>query len=352
MKTTTENLTSTAAAWTAPKMRDKTDWQLQLSTDHVSEICAAVDASLDSGIDVADIDRATFKLPTLGSVLQQTHQQLIHGRGFVLVRGMPVGQLNRESIIRAYVGVSAWLGQPVSQNGRGHLVGHVKDIGHDPHDPATRIYTTSYRQPFHTDSCDIVALLCLQPALSGGQSAIASSTAIYLHMKQHCPALAEQLKKPYIYDRKGEVPAGKQPVYPMPVVHEHAGNINVIYARDFIDAAMQRFPEQVKVTPLQLEALDEFDLLAHSDQFKLEMDFEPGDIQYLHNHQILHARTTYEDHPDPAKKRHLIRLWLSAHNPRPLPTAYEERYGPILEGQIRGGIRVPGVPLTTPLEAC
>ncbi len=333
-------------------MRITDDWQLCLSQTHIDEICAATEQSRDSGVAIAALGRDSFNLPTLGSTLQQIHKELLHGRGFVLVRGMPVDQLDRESIIRACVGVSAWLGQPVSQNGHGHLVGHVKDLGNDPLDPATRIYTTAYRQPFHTDSCDIVALLCLQPALSGGQSAIASSTSIYRHMQQHCPELAEQLRKPYIYDRKGEVPAGKQPVYPMPVVHEYENYISVIYARDFIDAALTRFPDlAAQMSSLQLEALDEFDRLAHSDQFKLEMDFRPGDIQYLHNHQILHARTTYEDHPDPAKKRHLIRLWLSAHNPRPLPVAYEERYGPIHKGQIRGGIRVPGIALSTPLDA-
>ena len=340
-----------AAAWTATQMRERTEWKVSFNPQEVTEICAAVSESIESKRSISEISRENFKLPVLGDKLIEIHRELIHGRGFVLLRGMPVQALNREEIIRAYAGVGAWFGTAVSQNGLGHLVGHVKDIGNDPADPATRIYTTSYRQPFHTDSCDIVGLLCLQPARSGGQSAIASSTAIYLHMLEHNPTLAAQLKLPYTYDRKGEVPAGKQATYQMPVVHEHNGHISVIYARDFIDAALARFPDQVTTTALQLEALDEFDRLAHSDEFKLEMDFQQGDIQLLHNHQILHARTSYEDFEEPEKKRHLIRLWLSAHQPRELPSAYEERYGKIVPGQVRGGIRVPGVEPVTPLDA-
>ncbi len=339
------------AAWTANQMRERSDWMVQLNTADVAEIGTAVAQSIDERRPIDQINRENFNLPALGGKLSAIHRELIHGRGYVLLRGMPVQTLNREEIIRAYAGVGAWFGTAVSQNGLGHLIGHVKDIGNDPTDPATRIYTTAYRQPFHTDSCDIVGLLCLQPARRGGQSAIASSTAIYLYMVEHSPQLAAQLKLPYTYDRKGEVPAGKQPTYQMPVVHEHDGLINVIYARDFIDAAIARFPDQVTTTALQIEALDEFDRLAHSDEFKLEMDFQQGDIQLLHNHQILHARTSYEDFDEPEKKRHLIRLWLSAHEPRTLPLAYEERYGAIVVGEVRGGIRVPGVAPVTPLDA-
>lgn len=344
-------MNNNAAAWTATDMRQCTDWIMPLSADAVVEISAAVARTIATGLPISAINREQFSLPALGGQLESLRHELIHGRGFVLLRGMPVEQMNREQIIRAYVGVASWLGTPVSQNGQGHLVGHVKDIGNDPHDPATRIYTTAYRQPFHTDSCDIVGLLCLQPALRGGQSAIASSTSIYREMQRQNPQLASQLKIPYTYDRKGEIPAGKQPTYQMPVVHEHDGHISVIYARDFIDAALLRFPDSVTTTEQQINALDEFDRLAHSDRFKLEMDFQRGDIQFLHNHQILHARTSYEDHQDLRKRRHLIRLWLSAHQPRPLPVAYEERYGAIIDGQVRGGIRVPGVKLVTPLDA-
>ena len=126
--------------------------------------------------------------------------------------------------------------------------------------------------------------------------------------------------------------------------------MTVMYSRDFIEVAQQR-PETPRLTPRQTEAMDLIDALASSDEFRLEMDFHPGDMQLLHNHQILHARTSYEDYPEEHRKRHLLRLWLSAPNGRPLPKIFAERYGEIRVGKRRGGIVVPGATLTAPLEA-
>jgi len=128
------------------------------------------------------------------------------------------------------------------------------------------------------------------------------------------------------------------------------GRLTTVYARDFIQAA-QRFKHVPRLTGLQIEAMDLLDELAASDTFRLDMDFQPGDIQFLHNHQILHARTAYEDYPEPERKRHLLRLWLSAPNGRELPAALAARYGEVTVGKVRGGIRVPGQTLRAPLEA-
>jgi len=336
------------ACWYGEELATSTDWQFHLSDRHREEIHAAVETTRQLAIH--EITSDLFNLPTLASDLGKLRQDIVEGRGFTLLRGMPVSTMDREEIIRAYVGVASYLGTAVSQNGKGHLVGHVTDIGNDPKDPATRVYTTTWRQPFHTDSCDIVGLLCLHPAKSGGASAIASSTSMVAEMQRTRPELLEVLMQPFIYDRKNEIPKGEQPTYPMPVVHYFKNKVSVFYARDFIDAALVRFPEIAQLSDLQQEALDYFDSLSRSDRFRLDMDFQQGDIQFLHNHQILHARTTYEDFDEPERKRHLIRLWLSAKNPRALPDVYQQRYGPIVEGHIRGGIRVPGVAPVTPLQ--
>ena len=51
--------------------------------------------------------------------------------------------------------------------------------------------------------------------------------------------------------------------------------------------------------------------IAASPELYFDMDLAPGDIQWLSNHTILHARTGYGDYPEPERKRHLLRLWLS-----------------------------------------
>ena len=336
------------AAWTATQMSVRNDWIAPLESADIAELKEAVKQSRNTPI--VRLTKNDFALRTLGPKLQRLQREVVDGRGFVLIRGLPVQEFDRETLARMYYGIGTWFGVAVPQNAAGHLLGHVKDIGHDPLNPAHRVYATSYRQPFHTDSCDIVGLLCRQPAKSGGQSAITSSTSLYNEVARTRLDFADVLGQPFHVDRKGEIPAGKDPTYEIAVFHHFAGWLTTIYARDFIDAG-QRFEHVPRLTELQIEAMDMLDALAASDEFRLDMDFQPGDMQFLHNHQILHSRTTYEDYPEPERKRHLLRLWLSPRNGRPLPPPFAERYGEIEVGRVRGGVRVPGQTLHAPLDA-
>jgi len=337
------------AAWYRADMVRSEEWLHELAADEISEIDAAVEKVLRRGIDIIDIERDDFELPTLGPTLDRIQKEVVEGRGFVLIRGVPVdGRSMREKAI-AYWGIGAYFGWPVPQNAQGHLLGHVRDIGMDPANPLHRLYATRARHLFHTDSCDVVGLFCLHGAKSGGSSMIASSVTIHNEMVERRPDLAAVMGEPFYVDRKGEIPEGKRPYYQLPVFNYHAGYLTTIYARDFIEGA-QRFEEVPRLTPVQIAAMDMADELANSDALRLDMDFRPGDIQFLHNHQILHARTEYEDWPEPERKRHLMRLWLAPANGRPLPPGFEERFGDIEPGTARGGIRVPGQTLSAPLE--
>lgn len=331
------------AAWLADEVRNPKLWRYDLTGDQVAEIHATVAHTIKRGVDPARISQANFPLPLLGPELQGIARELGEGIGFALICGLPVEDLSGEAVARAFLGLGAWLGHPVPQNAEGHLLGHVIDLGDDPDDPKTRIYTTNARQPFHVDSCDYVGLLCLHRSRTGGTNAICSSIAIVDEIERTRPDLASVLGQPFYYDRKGEVPAGKAPYYQMPIVHRHDGLTSVFYARDFITSAQQRFDHIPRLTPAQTEALDMVDRLAADDRFRLDVTVGEGHMLFLHNHQILHARTAYTDWPEPRRRRHLLRLWLSPHDARPLPAAFEERYGPIVEGRPRGGIYIPGV---------
>ncbi len=336
--------------WYGPELAARGDWIERLSAADLAEIDAAVTAARARNPDLLSLTQAGFALPTLAPRLAGLAREIVWGRGFVLLRGLPVADWGRERAAWAYYGLGLHLGDPVPQNAAGHLLGHVKDLGKDPTNPETRIYQTSYRQLFHTDSCDVVGLLCLQPAKEGGRSAIASSVSIFHAIERERPDLAQVLRQPFTLDRKGEIPAGKQRTYEMAVVHLYGGCVTTIYARDFIEAA-QRFPDAPRLTPAQIEAMDMVDRLANSPEIRLDMDFRPGDMQFLHNHQILHARTAYVDWPEPERRRHLLRLWLSAREGRELPPVFAERYGEIRVGRRRGGIQVPGQVLAAPLDA-
>ncbi len=338
---------SDPAAWYSAEFAETGEWIFEFQDRHIVELEKAVAGTLN--FPIAELQKTKFDLPQFGWELRRIRDTLIEGRGFHVLRGLPVDFWSREVSARAYYGIGCHLGVPVSQNASGHLLGHVKDLGVDPLDPVNRIYQTRHRQPYHTDSIDIVGLMCLQKAKSGGRSTICSSTTIYHEIARRRPDLLKVLLEPFTVDRKDEIPKGKAETYELAVFHRYAGKITCIYARDFIDAA-QRHEHVARLRPEQVEALDLLDELACSDRIRLDLEFEPGDIQLLHNHQILHARTPYDDWPEPERKRHLLRLWLSTADGRPLPPAFEERYGPIVEGRLRGGIRVSGAEPNVPLE--
>jgi hypothetical protein len=339
------------AAWRSLDFKDPGDFTHQLTDAEIAEIDAAVRAVMTRRIDHSAIDRGNFELPQLGRLLTEIRDDvLLHGRGFMVLRGLPVERYSIEEAAAAYLGIGAYIGKPVSQNGKGHILGHVKDLGRSFDDPTARIYQTTHKQTFHTDSVDVVALLCLRTAKAGGLSRIVSSIFLYNEMFRRRPDLAAILFEPFCFDRRGEVPAGKKGYYETPIFHWYADQLSVIYGNRYYIQSAQRFPDAPRLTPQQIEALDLFDALANDPSNYLDIEFKPGDIQLLHNHVILHDRTDYEDWPEPERKRHLLRLWLCPPNGRPLPAVFADRYGGVDIGN-RGGIVLPGVKMTTPMEA-
>ena len=322
-------------------------WITDLNGEELEELETAVSDS--RRIPIPKLSRESFCVPKLALRLDEIRQELIKGRGFALLRGMPALEWPRETLVRAYYGIGSYLGTPVSQNARGHLLGHVIDKGLDPLDPLNRIYQTRYRHNFHTDSTDIVGLLCVKTARRGGKSSICSSSTVYHEIAAQRPDLLEVLCRPFHIDRKGEIPWDQDETYEMAVFYPTAKEVTCIYARDFIEAA-QRHPHVPLLSDKQTEALDLVDELASSSELRLDIEFKPGDIQLLHNHQILHARTAYEDWPEPDRKRHLLRLWLSTTDGRELPKDFEARYGKFVSGHPRGGIRVAGSIPDAPLN--
>jgi hypothetical protein len=338
------------SAWVGTDMRTReAEWSYRLSPVEVTEIEHATRMVRARGLDLAAIRREDFPLPALGPVLDRLRVEVLDGRGFVLLRGMPVEGRPIEESATAYWGVGSYFGTARSQNAKGHLLGHVYDLGQglSATNPHLRSYATAERQNFHIDRCDVVALLCLRRAKSGGLSAIVSSMTLHNVMAARRPDLLEQLYQPFPVDRRGEVPPGKGPFYNAPVFNEHAGLLSVLYSRLHIGSA-QRFPEARRLTDEDFAALDMLADLAADPELRLDMTFMPGDIQFLHNHTILHARSAYEDWPEQERKRHLLRLWLAPPGARALPPVFAECYGRLTVGD-RGGIICDGTRLHAPL---
>ncbi|MDB4080394.1 TauD/TfdA family dioxygenase [Amylibacter sp.] len=337
------------SAWLGADMSRNPDvWLYQLTVDDVGDLEASASHFQSLGIDVGEISKKTFPLTTFGEHIAELKQTLLSGVGLEVLRGLPIKKYSEAFAATIFCGIGAHIGSARSQNADGHILGHVRDIGADANDPNSRIYQTCERQTFHTDSADVVGLLCIREAREGGKSLLVSAETIYNRMKQERPDLLEKLFDPIATDRRGEIPNGAKPYMEIPVLSWHEGYLTVFYQRQYIDSA-QRFEGAMKLSPEHVEALDMFDAFANNPELCFGMQLQPGDMQFVYNHSQLHDRTGFLDWPDPSQRRHLMRLWLSIEGDRPLPESFKERYGTIEVGN-RGGIITKHTKLHAPIE--
>jgi Taurine catabolism dioxygenase TauD, TfdA family len=336
------------SAWYGPEMAKRDDWIERLSDVEIAEVERSFRELDSKQTDLTSITANDVPLPTLAPRLQRILDEVLNGRGFVLIRALPLERWTRREAAMAFLAIGVHLGNLRMQNAEGHLLGQVKDLGRSSNDPNTRIYQTRERQTHHTDSCDVVGLLCLQTAKSGGLSSLVSSTTIFNEMRRRRPDLLSVLLEPIETDRRGEVPEGCKPYFTIPVFNYHDGLLSAIYQRQYIESA-RRFPGVSPLSPVQIEALDLLDELANDQKLNLMMELRPGDIQLVHNHTVFHDRTAFEDYPEPERKRHLLRLWLAPPSARALPEVYAERFGSVTPGR-RGGVAMPGMKPKIPLE--
>jgi len=335
-------------AWVAADLHAHSDsWIKKLNQDEVNELQIAAHTYLSTGKDIGEITANDFPLPSLTPYVASIKKKLLSGYGVEVVRGLPVSNYSLEEAACIFCGIGAHLGSARSQNAKGHILGHVRDVGLSSNDANTRIYQTAERQSFHTDSADVVGLMCLQEAKAGGESLLVSALAIYNRMRKLRPDLLELLFQPIATDRRGEVPEGEKPYMEIPVLNWYKGFLTVFYQRQYINSA-QRFDGVSKLTVQQIEALDLFDSLANDPELHIGMQLHAGDMQFVYNHSQLHDRTAFEDWPELERRRHMLRLWLSIEGDRPLPEYFKQRYGSIKIEQ-RGGIITSETQLHAPL---
>jgi hypothetical protein len=290
---------TSGAVWHATDVGAPESWTYELNAKERDAIIQAARG---------DVDLSGF-----GPAITAWTAELAEGRGFVLVRNFPVDELDDESTERAYFALGRQLGRPVSQDAQGSLLGHVRDRGVPRTSPAIRRYATNERQDFHTDGADIIGLLCLRRARRGGESRIASAAAVYNEILRRDPNAIEVLYAPMYWDRNDEQSPGESPYFALPVLSDVNGRPRFFYIGWYIRDA-QRHEGVPPLTDDQKNAMRLIEEIANDPAFHVEMDFRPGDLQLLNNSVILHSREAYEDEADPTRRRHLLRLWLAAHD--------------------------------------
>jgi hypothetical protein len=328
------------AGWAPDDLADVSRWSCAISDGDAEELAAAVAAVRRAGIALIDIAPANFPLPRFGETLRDVRSELLDGRGIVMLRGFPVDRWSREEQAIAYLGLGSYLGQRISQNAQGHILGHVKDLGGDYADPVTRGYMTRAEMLFHADASDYVGLLCLATSKSGGASRIASSVTVYNRMLERRPDLVQVLCENFYRSRSGEANPGEPGWFKQPIFSFTEGYFSATGAGAAIDKAIG-LPGVPPLSAAQTEAVALYRDTVH--ECALDIDFRKGDIQFLNNFVMLHTRRAYEDWPDAARKRHLLRLWLVDPQGRPIPK--DQR-----EGRTGRGVHLEGVALNVPLD--
>jgi len=299
------------AAWRGAELASRTDWTVPLDDGAIAELEAAAAAVRARGLALGAVRRDDFPLPTLAPVVRGWARELADGRGFLLVRGLPVERWRDEDAALVYWGIGQHLGRPGAQNATGELLGHVVDTGEDAENPFVRRYRTAGDIAYHCDLADVVGLLCLRTARRGGASRIVSSVAVYDELLRRRPDLVARLYEPVALDRRDETPGGPGWVPAIPC-RAADGRLRTFYHSDYFRSAARH--ADAPVGARERELFDVYEAIAREPEMFLDMELRPGDVQLLSNHTILHARTAYEDAA--GGKRHLLRLWLTLDGPR------------------------------------
>ena len=336
------------AVWRGAELARAEDWVHAWTPEELAEIDRALAGARDRGIAWDRLHEDDFPLTCVARRLDRAAEALEDGRGLVKLTGFPVARYDREDLKLIWMGLTRHLGTPVPQDCRGQMMREIRDEGgdlaarHGSLESAggsflsskARTYSSGVLR-FHTDRCDVVGLLAVGQARSGGVSKIVSTQAIHNAMLERRPDLLEELYRPIHRSRLGEEEGGEAVTYPLPVFGLRDGRFTSHYSRTYVEAA-QLLPGTPRMTERQWQALDLLQALA--EELCFEMTLEPGDMQFLNNHVVYHARTAFEDDPESGWVRLLYRIWLSMPNSRALPQDQAVLWRDVEAGALRGGI--------------
>ncbi|MAF50141.1 MAG: TauD/TfdA family dioxygenase [Rhodospirillales bacterium] len=314
------------ADWTADQLMGCDDWLLAAEAreiSHLVEMARGIAGRIgdDAGRLLA-MSRADFDIGPFAGRLEAIMAQVKDGLGLALYRGLPMDDLSLIEAAIIYWGIGRHIGEATSNNPEGDMIGHVTDTGKDYRDPKHRGYQTNVTMDYHCDQTDIVTLLCINTAKSGGQSKIASSIAVYNELLKRDGAAAEILTQPYCWTKHSEKDTGEANYYQSPVFNFLGGVLCTSFGPKHMEKGHD-LAEAPDMTAAQLKALRLMEQVA--EDLHAEMDLARGDIQFVNNYTILHTRTGFEDWPEPERKRVLWRLWLMADGFRP-STPYSEQW--------------------------
>lgn len=309
---------ATAAAWRGDMLSKSGEWIYQLSPAQIDELEMLGARFVAADPDLRVVAAEDYPLIECAEAVKEWGSDCDYGRGFVLVRGLRT-QLYSDALSAAiYYILGLHMGDPIRQNEMGDLIDHVYATSDKTMDDPTALSSkVRDKLVYHSDSSDIVALMCLRGAKQGGASCLVSGAEIYNEILKRRPDLAPLLFEPVHWDWRRQDHNAPADTYRSPLISIVDGVFSM-YAGSLYILTAQDYPGVPKLTPAQIEMLELFDQITYEEGMAIEMDFRPGDIQWLSNYAALHARTAFSDHPEPQRRRHLLRLWLHRDSGRPV----------------------------------
>lgn len=333
-------IVETPAVWLAEDLLASAGWSHTLTPAELDDFDAVATAAraLDADLDLATLHagHADLGAPALGALAERVRDQLVDGRGVMLIDGFPVERYELDELRALWLWFGLAIGTPVPQSWRGDVMGDVRDLGTGIDGAAGRGYTSNQELSLHSDAADVTALFFLRDAREGGTSRIASSAAVHNEILRRRPDLMELLYEPMTVSWQSNQPLGEQGWYMQPVYGRRGDDVCCAY----VPTNITRAADNVGAPPLrpeQVEAVEYVRTVSSEPQFWIERRLSPGSMLFCNNHTVFHMRTEFLDWPEPARRRHLLRLWLSLPNGRRLPDTFAEFFGDISAGAVRGG---------------
>jgi hypothetical protein len=300
-------------AWRGAELR-KDDIAFDLSRRHAAALEEVLARVRETGLALGQIEPEHCRHPALDADFARIFDEIQKGRGIVIVRGIPAADHSDDEIATIFWALGTHFGRGVSQSARGDLLGLVRDETPAGEPESARGYTSRRELSLHVDLAQIVGLMCVRQAKSGGFSQYASGLAIHNEILATRPDLLPTLYRGFPYHRRGEEGPEQVPItpYDIPVFSQRDGELSVFMVREIINAAFRDLGRSF--TAQEIDAIDTFRATAQKLQFETRL--EAGEATFLNNYTIMHARSEFEDGDEPQGKRLMLRLWLDTERDR------------------------------------
>ena len=307
------------SAWKGKDIKDDGSWIYHWSDQSISVLEKALENVKQKGLQVPDFTKEDFPITELSEEISYFNEELENGKGFIVIRGLPIERYTDDEAAIIYYGLGLHMGTPVSQNIKGDMLGDVRNIGATD-TRQVRVYETNEYLPYHADLSDVVGLLCLRKAKSGGMSSLSSAMTLYNEILEKHPEYLGLLHRLFLLEHLNDGDVGLTPIF-----SHHKGKLSARYLRQYIEIAQEN--AGLPLSGVEVEALDLIDSILNNPDIRLDMMMEPGDIQFANNYTIFHSRTSFEDYDELERRRHLYRLWLKMPNARELAPDFPGRNG-------------------------